>query len=163
MPVVYISIGSNLGNRYKNCRFGIDQLAGLVSSSLMKQSFFYETQPVGYEEQDWFLNAAIQMETLLEPHDLLGWLKAIEAASGRDFNQIRFGPRTLDLDILLYGDLVFCGTNLKIPHPRMHERRFVLKPLCDIDPEIVHPVFKKSVAHLLKELGESEQKVILYK
>jgi 2-amino-4-hydroxy-6-hydroxymethyldihydropteridine diphosphokinase len=162
MPVVYLSIGSNSGNRYKNYRYGIDQLAGLFSSSLIRQSSLYETEPVGYKNQGWFLNAAIQIETMLEPSDLLDSLKFIEAASGRDYNQVRFGPRTLDLDILLYDDLVINRENLVIPHPRMHERRFVLKPLCDIDPSIVHPVLMKSVARLLYELGDSEQKVISY-
>jgi 2-amino-4-hydroxy-6-hydroxymethyldihydropteridine diphosphokinase len=160
MPVVYLSIGSNLGNRYKNCRYGIEQLARRVSSSLMTQSSMYETEPVGYKNQGWFLNAAIKIETVMEPLDLLDLLKLIEAGSGRDFNQVRFGPRTLDLDILLYDDLVINSASLAIPHPRMHERRFVLKPLCDIDPTIVHPVLKKSVARLLEELVDSEQKVV---
>ena len=162
MPVVYLSIGSNLGNRYKNCRYGIEQLARRVSSSLMTQSSMYETEPVGYKNQGWFLNAAIKIETVMEPLDLLDLLKLIEAGSGRDFNQVRFGPRTLDLDILLYDDLVINSASLAIPHPRMHERRFVLKPLCDIDPTIVHPVLKKSVARLLEELVDSEQKVVTH-
>jgi 2-amino-4-hydroxy-6-hydroxymethyldihydropteridine diphosphokinase len=163
MPVVYLSIGSNSGNRYNNFRYGIDQVARDKSTSLITQSVLYETEPVGYENQDWFLNAAIKIDTMLKPFDLLGWLKIIEADCGRDFNQIRFGPRTLDLDILLYEDHVINSANLVIPHPRMHERRFVLKPLCDIDPTIVHPVLKKSVARLLEDLGDSGQKVIPYK
>jgi len=163
MPVVYLSIGSNLGDRYKNCRYGIEQIVRFVSSPLITQSSFYETEPVGYKNQEWFLNAAIKFKTMLEPHDLLDRLKSIETASGRDFNQVRFGPRTLDLDILLYDDLVIKSANLVIPHPRMHERRFVLKPLCEIDPSVVHPVLKKSVARLLEELGDSEQKVVYYK
>ncbi len=163
MPVVYLSIGSNLGNRYNNFRFGIDQLAKLVLSSLIKESSLYETEPVGYENQAWFLNAAIKIDTMLKPLDLLGRIKSIEADCGRDFQQIRFGPRTLDLDILFYDDHVINTANLVIPHPRMHERRFVLKPLCDIDPTIVHPVLKKTVARLLEELGDSGQKVIPYK
>jgi 2-amino-4-hydroxy-6-hydroxymethyldihydropteridine diphosphokinase len=162
MPVVYLSIGSNSGDRYKNYRYGMDQLTRLVSLSSITESLLYETEPVGFKNQSWFLNAAIKIETMLEPLDLLGRLKAIEKASGRDFNQVRFGPRTLDLDILLYDDLIINSANVIIPHPRMHERRFVLKPLCDIDPSIVHPVLMKSVARLLKELGDFEQKVISY-
>jgi 2-amino-4-hydroxy-6-hydroxymethyldihydropteridine diphosphokinase len=162
MPVVYLSIGSNLGNRYKNFRYGIGQLLSLMSSSLIIQSSLYETEPVGYKNQGWFLNAAVKFETHLEPFDLLYRLKSIEADSGRDRHQVRFGPRTLDLDILLYDDLIVKSENLVIPHPRMHERRFVLKPLCDIDPTIVHPVFKKSVALLLEKLGDSGQKVVSY-
>jgi 2-amino-4-hydroxy-6-hydroxymethyldihydropteridine diphosphokinase len=163
MPVVYLSIGSNLGNRFNNLRYGIDQLAGLMSSSLIAQSLLYETEPVEYEKQSWFLNAAIKINTMLEPMDLLGRLKNIEADCGRDFKQIRFGPRTLDVDILLYDDHVINSANLVIPHPRMHERRFVLKPLCDIDPAIVHPILKKSVSRLLEELEDFGQKVIPYK
>jgi 2-amino-4-hydroxy-6-hydroxymethyldihydropteridine diphosphokinase len=162
MQVVYISIGSNSGNRHKNCLYGIDQIAGLESSFLIAQSSLYETEPVGYKNQGWFLNAAIKIETMLAPLDLLGRLKSIEASSGRDFNQVRFGPRTLDLDILIYGEMVINSADLVIPHPRIHERRFVLKPLCEIDPSIVHPVLKKSVARLLEELGDSEQKVVYY-
>jgi 2-amino-4-hydroxy-6-hydroxymethyldihydropteridine diphosphokinase len=162
MPVVYLSIGSNLGNRSENCRNGIDQVGRLVSTTLKKQSSLYETEPVGYTNQGWFLNAAVKIETMLNPSDLLQQLKVIELDSGRDYNQVRFGPRTLDLDILLYEDLVINSASLVIPHPRMHERRFVLKPLCEIDPSIVHPVLKKSVARLLCELGDSKQKVISY-
>jgi 2-amino-4-hydroxy-6-hydroxymethyldihydropteridine diphosphokinase len=162
MPVVYLSIGSNLGDRYKNFRYGIDQLIRMVASSLIIESLLYETEPVGFKNQGWFLNAAIKIETMIEPLDLFDRVKAIEIGSGRDFNQVRFGPRTLDLDILLYDDLILNSEHLIIPHPRMHERRFVLKPLCDIDPSIVHPVLRKSVAQLLKELGDSEQKVISY-
>jgi 2-amino-4-hydroxy-6-hydroxymethyldihydropteridine diphosphokinase len=162
MPIVYLSIGSNSGNRYKNYRYGIDRLIRLVSSSLITESSLYETEPVGFKNQGWFLNAVIKIETMLEPLDLFGRLKVIEIASGRDFNQVRFGPRTLDLDIILYGDLIINSASLTIPHPRMHERRFVLKPLCDIDPSIVHPVLMKSALRLLKELGDSEQKVISY-
>jgi 2-amino-4-hydroxy-6-hydroxymethyldihydropteridine diphosphokinase len=162
MPVVYLSIGSNSGNRFQNCRKGIDRLSRLRSTLLKKQSSLYETEPVGYAKQGWFLNAAIKIETMLDPSDLLRQLKIIEVDAGRDYNQVRFGPRTLDLDILLYDDIVMNSANLVIPHPRMHERRFVLKPLCEIDPSIIHPVLKKSISQLLFELGESEQKVNSY-
>jgi len=163
MPVVYISIGSNSGDRYGNIRYGLDRLGTLESSSLMMRSSLYETEPVGYKDQGWFLNAVVKIETMLEPLDLMGRLKSIEAASGRDFDQVRFGPRTLDLDILLYDDLIVNGAILTVPHPRMHERRFVLRPLCDIDATIVHPVFKISVARLLEHLGDFEQQVVFYK
>lgn len=162
MSIVYLSIGSNLGNRYKNFQFAIEQLLKLDSLSLIAQSSIYETEPVGYDSQGWFLNAVLKIETTLEPFDLLERLKLIEADSGRDFNQVRFGPRTLDLDILLYDKRVINSEKLVIPHPRMHERRFVLKPLCEIDPLIVHPVLKKSVTRLLEELGDNGQKVINY-
>lgn len=162
MSVVYLSIGSNLGNRYKNIRYGIDRLLGLESSSVVSRSSLYETEPVGYESQDWFLNAVIKIETMLQPVELLMNLKSIEADSGRDFNQVRFGPRILDLDILLFDNLVVDSEKLVIPHPRMHERRFVLKPLCEIDPFLIHPVLNKSVAQLMESLGDSGQRVKSY-
>ncbi len=163
MPIVYLSIGSNLGKRYENCQNGILQLLGITKSLLIMKSPFYETEPVGYEKQGWFLNAVIKIETPLGPYQLLRDLKSVESDLGRNFNQVRFGPRTLDLDILFYDNLIENTADLVIPHPRMHERRFVLKPLSDIAPNMVHPVLKKSVIQLLKGLEDSEQKIVLYK
>lgn len=163
MPIVYLSIGSNLGNRYENCQNGISQLLDITKSLLIMKSPLYETEPVGYEKQGWFLNAVIKIETPLEPYQLLKDLKSVESDLGRNFNRVRFGPRTLDLDILFYDNLIENTADLIIPHPRMHERRFVLKPLSDIAPNMVHPVLKKSVAQLLKELEDSDQKIVLYK
>lgn len=163
MPIVYLSIGSNLGKRYENCQKGISQLIAKTKSLLIMKSSFYETEPIGYEKQGWFLNAAIKIETLLDPSELLRDLKSVESDLGRNFQQVRFGPRTLDLDILFYDNLIENAADLVIPHPRMHERCFVLKPLCDIAPAMVHPILKKSVAQLLKDLEDSEQMVNLYK
>lgn len=163
MPIVYLSIGSNLGKRYENCQNGISQLIAKTKSLLIMKSPFYETEPVGYEKQGWFLNAVIKIETLLDPSELLRDLKSVESDLGRNFQQVRFGPRTLDLDILFYDNLIENGADLVIPHPRMHERRFVLKPLCDIAPAMIHPILKKSVTQLLKELEDSEQMINLYK
>jgi 2-amino-4-hydroxy-6-hydroxymethyldihydropteridine diphosphokinase len=138
------------------------QLIGSTKSVMIKQSPFYETEPVGYKNQGWFINGAVKIETRLEPFQLLRNIKSVETNFGRDFKQIRFGPRPLDLDILLYDDLVKNTADLVIPHPRMHERCFVLRPLCDIAAEVVHPILKKSIARLLKDLGDCEQKIVLY-
>ncbi len=162
MAVVYLSVGSNLGNRFENCRNGILMLLDNTGSLMLKRSPFYETEPVDYENQDWFVNAVLKIETGLPPPALLKELKRVEKNAGRNFEQVCFGPRILDLDILLYGNLVENTDQLIIPHPRMHKRRFVLKPLCDIAPEIVHPVFKKSMIRLLEQLEDCEQKIFPY-
>ena len=163
MAVVYISVGSNSGERLDNCEFGVSQMFVSGRSSLLGRSRVYETEPVGFKEQGWFLNFVVKIETDLEPEQLLKELKDIEARAGRDFGQIRFGPRTLDLDILLYDDRIVDAQDLEIPHPRMHERRFVLTPLCDLNADLVHPVLKKKASRLLDELPEDDQKVVPYK
>ncbi|WP_319408880.1 2-amino-4-hydroxy-6-hydroxymethyldihydropteridine diphosphokinase [uncultured Desulfosarcina sp.] len=157
---VYISVGSNLGGKLDNCLKGI---AGLVESGqalLLKTSRFYRTSPVDYADQDWFVNAAVKIGTTLKPSDLLDELIAIQQAMGRKADTIRFGPRVLDLDILLYDDRVIRTPRLEIPHPRMHKRAFVLRPICDIDPTIIHPVLGQSLADLLSRLDDDEQRVI---
>ncbi len=159
----YISVGSNLGDKLFNCRQGIDALTKDGRTVLIAQSRFYKTEPVDFTDQDWFVNAVVKTETVLEPFQLLEAAKAVEAAAGRDFEAVRFGPRVLDLDILLYDDRIVDSPSLMIPHPRMHKRRFVLGPICDIDPHICHPVLKSPVARLLDNLGTREQRILLYK
>jgi 2-amino-4-hydroxy-6-hydroxymethyldihydropteridine diphosphokinase len=163
MAVAYISVGSNSGERLENCEFGVSRMFASGRSSLLGRSRIYETEPVGFKNQGWFLNFVVKIQTDLEPEELLKALKDIEAQAGRDFGQIRFGPRTLDLDILLYDDRVVHTQDLVIPHPRMHERRFVLRPLCDLNEDMVHPVLKKKASRLLDELAEDEQEVVPYK
>ncbi len=156
---VYISLGSNLGDRRGNCRKGIEALAAAEGCRVVKQAPCYRTSPVGFAEQDWFVNTVVKAETALAPEALLFRLKAIEADAGRKPAAVRFGPRVLDMDILLFADRIVKAGGLSIPHPRMHERRFVLVPFCDIDPEVVHPVLGLSVRELLRRLNEEEQKV----
>ncbi|MBL7180756.1 MAG: 2-amino-4-hydroxy-6-hydroxymethyldihydropteridine diphosphokinase [Desulfobacterales bacterium] len=166
MHTAFIGVGSNLGNKRLNCRNGIDALTKSGTAVLKDQSRFYKTEPVDYEDQDWFVNAVVKIETPLDPFELLKTLKSIELRAGRIRNPIRFGPRILDLDIIFYDDLVIKTSQFEIPHPRMHKRHFVLKPICDIDPTVVHSVFKKDVRHLLDDLvdhlGEDGQKVVEY-
>jgi 2-amino-4-hydroxy-6-hydroxymethyldihydropteridine diphosphokinase len=158
----YLSVGSNLGNKLDNCRDGIAALTQVSGTRLIDQSRIYRTEPVDYLDQDWFVNYVVKLETDLEPPALLKHIKSIERAAGRLQDTIRFGPRILDLDILLFDDVVQDGFGLTIPHPRMHKRRFVLKPICDIDPEINHPVLQCSMLTLLNELDDQEQGIIEY-
>jgi 2-amino-4-hydroxy-6-hydroxymethyldihydropteridine diphosphokinase len=153
----YLSIGSNLGDRLLNCRRGIDALCADGVVVLLARSPFYESAPVDYLDQDWFINAALKIRTALSPLDLLDRLQAVQAAAGRKAGGVRFGPRLLDLDILLYADLVMDTPMLTIPHPRMHKRRFVLKPMCDIDPLVMHPVLGRNVQSLLDQLNDNAQ------
>ena len=158
---VIISVGSNLGDKEGNCRKGIDALATHTANALIKASPFYRTSPVDYLDQDWFVNAAVKIETGLGPMDLLAFLQEIQAGVGRAKGGIRFGPRKLDLDIIFYDRLVLKTPVLEIPHPRMHKRRFVLQPICDIDPDIVHPLVNRTVKSLLNLLEGTKQEVFL--
>lgn len=159
----YIGAGSNIGNKCSNCQNGIDILTRSGKSVLKGQSRFYKTEPVDYKDQDWFINVVVKIETTLDPFELLNELKSIEREAGREEDPIRYGPRILDLDIIMYDDLVTNSSGLVVPHPRMHKRRFVLKPICDIDPKVVHPVLKKDMQYLLGILDENEQRIVEYK
>ncbi len=152
----YIAIGSNLGQRADNCRTGISALAAVKGVEMLAQSRLFFTEPVNYENQQWFVNAVIKIQTVLSPSDLLRQLKIIEIRAGRTTPAIRFGPRILDLDILFYENIIINSNTLEIPHPRMHKRQFVLRPFCDIDPDIMHPVFKKTVRQLSDALSTAE-------
>ena len=158
----YVGAGSNIGNKLLKCKNGIAALTEAKKTVLKDWSRFYKTEPVDYKDQDWFVNLVVKIETTLDPFQLLNELKSIERDTGRVYDPIRFGPRILDLDIILYDDLVKNSSGLVVPHPRMHKRRFVLKPICDIDPKIVHPVLKKDMQYLLDILDEKEQGIIEY-
>jgi 2-amino-4-hydroxy-6-hydroxymethyldihydropteridine diphosphokinase len=157
--IAYISVGSNIGDKVQNCRNGIDRLSASANSKLINQSPFYRTSPVDYKDQDWFVNAVVQIATCLDPPALLNELQRIQKNAGRTSDPIRFGPRILDLDIIFFNHAVIKLDGLEIPHPRMHKRRFVLKPMCDIDPFIIHPILNKSVCALLAELDDKEQEI----
>ncbi|MEA2061692.1 MAG: 2-amino-4-hydroxy-6-hydroxymethyldihydropteridine diphosphokinase [Thermodesulfobacteriota bacterium] len=160
---VFISIGSNMGDRYANCITGIDLLNSLETTSVTKVSSFYYTQPVDFTDQDWFVNGALELETGLDPFVLMTYLKQVENQAGQFEKSVRFGPRILDLDIIFFGNQVLNHTNLTLPHPRMDKRCFVLKPLCDIAPEFTHPVSGEKVEDLLKKTEHlKDQKVMIY-
>ena len=159
---VYIGAGSNIGDKLANCKNGIIALTKSQNTRIKEWSRFYKTEPVDYEDQDWFINVVVKIETSLDPFHLFKKLKSIEHDAGRIDDPVRFGPRILDLDILLFDDFVTNSSGLIIPHARMHKRRFVLKPICDIDPAIVHPVFKKEMQELLAVLDDNEQRIVEY-
>jgi 2-amino-4-hydroxy-6-hydroxymethyldihydropteridine diphosphokinase len=161
--IAYISVGSNLGQKVENCRSGIATLIRSGNTRLVDQSPIYRTEPVDYLDQEWFVNCVVKIETGLDPLSLLHILKSIERAAGRIKDTIRFGPRVLDLDIILFDDLVMNAPTLTVPHPRMHKRRFVLKPICDIDPDIHHPVLHRTMESLLEDLDEKGQRIIEYR
>ncbi len=155
MVKAYIGLGSNLGNRSGNIEEATDSLKAVDSIEVKKISSIYETEPEGVEDQPHFLNCALEVETNLPPRKLLASLKAIERQMGRSRGK-RCGPRIIDLDILLYGDLVMEEADLEIPHPLLAERLFVLAPLSEIASEIVHPKLGKSISGLRKQLGEKK-------
>jgi len=149
----YIGLGANLGRRRETLRAALDDLDRHEGVRVVRTSALLETEPVGGPPgQPPYLNAAAELRTTLEPHELLRLLQQIENAFGRT-REVRWGPRTLDLDLLLYEGRVIDTPALQVPHPRMHERRFVLEPLCQIAPEAVHPVLGKTVRQLLEGLG----------
>ena len=136
MPKAYIGLGSNLGNKEKNLLTAIDLIA--KKNKINKISNFYKTEPVGYQDQDWFLNGAIEIETDLSPQELLNSLQTIEKKLKRK-KTIKNGPRTIDLDIIIYDDLEINTPDLIIPHPRWQDREFVIKPLKDITSSLPFP------------------------
>ncbi|UCD89828.1 MAG: 2-amino-4-hydroxy-6-hydroxymethyldihydropteridine diphosphokinase [Desulfobacterales bacterium] len=160
---VYIGAGSNIGNKLANCQNGIESLIKSGGTVLKDQSRFYKTEPVDYQAQDWFINCVAKIETAKNPFELLHTLKSIERDVGRVADPVKFGPRILDLDILLVDNLVVTSSKLVVPHPRMHKRRFVLQPICDIDAKIIHPVLMKNMQSLLEMLDEDEQRIEEYR
>lgn len=151
MVLAAIAIGSNLGQRAKHIEVARQALAALPRTQLIAFSSSHETAAVGPGAQGQYLNAAAVIETAMSPRDLLNHLLRIEQTAGRVRGE-KWGPRTLDLDLLLYGDQVIDEPGLKVPHPHMHERRFVLDPLAEIAPEMVHPVLRQTVKQLRETL-----------
>jgi dihydroneopterin aldolase/2-amino-4-hydroxy-6-hydroxymethyldihydropteridine diphosphokinase len=150
MSVAYIGIGSNVGKRKENCYRALTLLKQ-KGIKITKMSSFHETEPWGYKNQPSFLNMVIEAETKLGARDLLETLQQIEKKLGRE-KSFKWGPRTIDLDMLLFDNMSVQENDLMIPHPLMHKREFVLKPLCEITPALRHPVLKVSVQKLLEQL-----------
>lgn len=152
---VYLSLGSNLGDRAAHIERALARL-GETGVRIMKRSSFYETEPVEFLAQGWFLNIAVEAETDLMPRQLLRVIRAIERELGRK-RIVRSGPRTIDIDILLFGANVVRAAELQIPHPRMTERRFVLAPMTEIAPALRHPVLRLTMAELLAGTKDRSQ------
>jgi 2-amino-4-hydroxy-6-hydroxymethyldihydropteridine diphosphokinase len=143
--IIYLSLGSNLGDRLANLQNAISLLPPNIQP--LTQSSVYETEPWGYTDQPPFLNLVIKAITMLDPYDVLTIVKEIEVSMGRQ-ETFRFGPRLIDLDILFYDDLVLDTPKLTIPHPRLTQRAFVLVPLAEIEPDLSHPVLKKTIQQI---------------
>lgn len=142
---VYLSLGSNLGDRVANLRLALDKLGELGTVEAV--SAFYETEPVGLTSQPWFLNCAAKLDTEKMPRQLISGILNLEQGMGRQRKQ-KDGPRIIDIDILFFGTSVIDTPSLTVPHPRLHERRFVLEPLAEVAPDLRHPVFKRTVREL---------------
>ena len=153
--IAFIGIGSNMGDKARRCEEAISEILKVDNHTLLAKSSFYKTRPVGYTAQDWFVNGVIKIETDLEALDLLRALKTIEGRMGR-LETFRWGPRVIDLDLLLFDRSRIETPEVTIPHPRLQERQFVLVPLAEIDPDLLHPVFKKSVRRLLEDMKEDQ-------
>jgi 2-amino-4-hydroxy-6-hydroxymethyldihydropteridine diphosphokinase len=161
MKLTYLCLGTNLGKREENLRLasaGIEVNIGKV----LQYSAVYESEPWGFDADTEFLNMVVKVETKLSPVQLLEEILNIESSIGRIRSDVQYLSRTIDIDILLYEDLIIDEKSLKIPHPLMHERRFVLTPLCDIAPERVHPLLLMSFASIL-EVCKDNSKVKLYR
>lgn len=154
MPLAAIALGSNLGDREATLARAAESLAAL--GRVVAVSPWLQTAPVGYADQPDFLNGAVLLETQLTPEDLLSHLLQLELQHGRDRSHgIVKGPRTLDLDLLLYDDVIMTTSELTLPHPEMHTRRFVLEPLAAIAPQIQHPLLQQTILQLLQKLDSA--------
>jgi 2-amino-4-hydroxy-6-hydroxymethyldihydropteridine diphosphokinase len=156
---IFLSLGSNLGDRKLNLTRAVTSLQTSGRLRVVGTSSLYETEPVGREDQPWFLNAVVRAETVLSPHELLALLKGVERQLGRGAGSQRCGPRTIDLDILLYGSQTVSSPDLIIPHPGLEKRRFVLEALAELAPRRIHPVRHRTINYLLKHLRDPHRVV----
>ncbi len=155
MAHAYIGFGSNIDDRLYYITQALQLLLKGDNVSLITVSSLYETEPVGYEEQGWFLNGVVAIETDLSVHQLLVLLKDTERDVGRQ-HRARWGPREVDLDLLIYDQCSIDTPNLTVPHPEMHLRSFVLVPFAEIAPEVLHPIFEQNIRTLLSNLNDEK-------
>ncbi len=155
MGLAYVGIGSNIGDVFENCLKGIKELISDERAHFLALSSFYKTSPVSPVPQDDFLNCALKLAWDASPPDLLAFLQSVEQKQGRT-REIALGPRTLDLDILLFDALILDNPGLTIPHPRLHERKFALIPCLEIDPGLVHPRLKHPLAAFLEQISDEQ-------
>jgi 2-amino-4-hydroxy-6-hydroxymethyldihydropteridine diphosphokinase len=157
--ICYLGIGSNMGDPELNCREAAGRISGITGVKLLRTSSLYRTEPVGMTDQPWFINAAAEIRSYLTPGELLQALKDIEKAMGRE-TVARWGPRIIDIDILLFGQEIIDEDNLVIPHPEFHKRRFALLPLNELAPYAIHPAFGVSIKGLLERVEDSSTVVL---
>jgi 2-amino-4-hydroxy-6-hydroxymethyldihydropteridine diphosphokinase len=153
---VYIGVGSNLGKKKENYLEALTRIAKIAQTRIIKESSLYESEPLG-DSKEWYVNGAIEVETELGPEELLKRCKNIERAMGRKKVRKKWGARIIDLDVLLYNNLKLEKRNLKIPHPEMHTRKFVLIPLSEIAPQVVHPVLEETISELLVSVKDNKR------
>lgn len=154
--LAYIGIGSNLGDKVRNCREAIERIGAAEENKLVGRSSLYRTEPWGNEKQDWFVNAVIAIRTSFDPDGLLQHLKNVEEQLEKKKEE-RWGPRNIDLDILFFNDEILETPSLTVPHPFLHLRRFVLVPLQEICPDFIHPQLKLSVRELLERTNDEKK------
>jgi 2-amino-4-hydroxy-6-hydroxymethyldihydropteridine diphosphokinase len=157
-----MAVGSNRGDKKKNCQQALEWLTEDADNRILRQSSWYLTQPVGLDDPEWFVNGVFLLETGQAPRELLEALLKIESRLGRE-RITKWGPRTIDLDILFYDDWVIREVDLIIPHPELEKRRFVLDPLSEIAPDLIHPVIKKTITELREALeigGQAIKKLV---
>ncbi|MEE4364052.1 MAG: 2-amino-4-hydroxy-6-hydroxymethyldihydropteridine diphosphokinase [Desulfotignum sp.] len=158
----FLSIGSNKGDKAANLHLAIACLDTHPLLQVAAVSRFYKTQPQNFVDQDWFVNAAVKIQVDTEdPLVLLDVLKQIETSMDKQGKSFRFGPRKIDLDIIYFADMVMKTDTLEIPHPRMHERSFVLQPMCDIGAAAIHPVLKMTTRKLCKKIEKQENQAVI--
>jgi 2-amino-4-hydroxy-6-hydroxymethyldihydropteridine diphosphokinase len=159
MNTAYIGVGSNLGDKLHNCCKAIELIDNIENCTVKRQSGFYRTEPVGVTSQDWYVNGVICVETGLSAQDLLRFIFSIETHMGR-VRKKKWESRIIDLDILLYEQHVIDEKTLTIPHPLMHKRKFVLMPMVQLDPDLIHPVLGRTMSELFNDLAEEGQGIM---
>jgi 2-amino-4-hydroxy-6-hydroxymethyldihydropteridine diphosphokinase len=156
MSMAYIGIGSNMGDPRGNCLDALDRIGKIEGCEIISVSSLYLTEPVGVDAQEWYVNGAVSISTKLTARDLMNHLLAIEADMGR-VRTLKWGPRVIDLDVLLFGREIIDDIIVTVPHPLMHLRRFVMAPMADLAPDLIHPVLKRTIMELFREIPENDQ------
>ena len=156
--IAYIGVGSNLGDKIKFCNEAIEEISNYRENVILRRSSFYRTEPWGKENQGWFINSVIQIETPFSALNLLKFLQDIEKKLKRK-KEKKWCPRTIDLDILFFNNEIIKNAEIQIPHPRIQDRRFVLIPLSEISPELIHPVLNASIEELLEKTLDRKEVV----
>jgi 2-amino-4-hydroxy-6-hydroxymethyldihydropteridine diphosphokinase len=154
--IAFIGIGSNLPDPQTNCDAAITHIAAIPECQVLRRASYYRTEPVGFLDQPWFINTVLELRTTLSARELMECLQGVENLMGRK-KLAKWGPRIIDLDILLYGQEVINAPDFIVPHPELHRRRFVMEPLFEIAPYVIHPAFGISVAGLMQRLDDNSR------